>query len=178
MNKVPFTLWLTGLSASGKTTLARALAQRLAERDVTCQVLDGDLVRQQLSRDLGFSRGDRRENIRRVADLCRQFNEAGTCVIAALISPYREDREMARQTVGPDQFIEVYLSTSLADCEARDPKGLYRQARSGAIGSFTGISDPYEPPLQPQLSFDTARQTAADCLALTETFLAARPGAA
>jgi adenylylsulfate kinase len=174
MQKLACTLWLTGLSASGKTSLAQTLAETLAANGVLCQVLDGDRIRQHLSSDLGFSREDRRENIRRVANLCRELNNAGTLTIAALISPYRDDRSLARQTVGQAHFIEVYLATPLSVCEARDPKGLYRRARSGSITCFTGISDPYEAPLSPDLSFNMAIQTLNECAFLTMNFLASR----
>ena len=174
MQQLACTLWLTGLSASGKSSLAEALAESLEADDVSCRVLDGDAMRQQLSRDLGFSRKDRRETIRRVADLCQQLNDAGTLAIAALISPYRDDRHLARETVGPTRFIEVYLATPLSVCEARDPKGLYRRARSGAIASFTGVSDPYEAPRSPDLSFNTAVQPLKECVSLTMDLLAAR----
>lgn len=171
MKHPPSTLWLTGLSAAGKTTLAQTLEAALAARGIASAVLDGDVVRQQLSRDLGFSRKDRSENIRRVAGQCRQLNDAGTWAIAALISPYRDDRELARQTVGASRFIEVYLATPLAVCEARDPKGLYRRARAGDIANFTGISDAYEAPLNPDLQLDTAAQSLAQCVAATTELL-------
>jgi adenylylsulfate kinase len=171
MKKRPVTLWLTGLSAAGKTTLAHALAYALAAAGATGQILDGDVVRRELSRDLGFSREDRSENIRRVAERCRQLNEAGTWAIAALISPYRDDREMARRTVGESRFVEVYLATPLTICEARDPKGLYAQARAGTIAHFTGVSDPYEAPSHPDLSFDTSRQPVSECVAVTAAWL-------
>jgi len=174
MSKLACTLWLTGLSASGKTSLAQALAEALTADGASCQVLDGDLIRQQLSRDLGFSREDRRENIRRVANLCRQLNDEGTLAIAALISPYRDDRNLARQTIGPTRFIEVYMATPMEICEARDPKGLYRRARSGDISSFTGISAPYEAPLSPHLSFNTGIQDLNECVRLSMDILAAR----
>lgn len=164
MKNQPATLWLTGLSAAGKTTLAQALAERLAAAGTACQILDGDVVRKELSRDLGFSKADRSENIRRVADRCRQINDAGTWAIAALISPYRDDRERARRIVGEGRFFEVYLATSLAVCEARDPKGLYRRARAGDLANFTGISDPYEAPLNPDLRLDTAALSVAGCV--------------
>jgi adenylylsulfate kinase len=167
MRDYPFTLWLTGLSAAGKTTLAYALADAFAAQGVACEVLDGDVVRQKLSRDLGFSRQDRSENIRRVAGLCQQLNDTGIVTIAALICPYSADREMARRTVGNNRFIEVYLATPLPVCEARDPKGLYKRARNGEISNFTGISDPYEPPLNPDLSFDTSRQSTHECVTAT-----------
>jgi adenylylsulfate kinase len=171
MKNRPATLWLTGLSAAGKTTLAQALADALAAAGAICQILDGDVVRRELSRDLGFSREDRSENIRRVAARCRQLNEAGTWAIAALISPYRDDRAMARRTVGEARFVEVYLATPLTICEARDPKGLYARARAGTIASFTGVSDPYEVPSNPDLSFDTSRQPVNECVAATVAWL-------
>nr|WP_243750899.1 adenylyl-sulfate kinase [Paraburkholderia sp. BL10I2N1] len=141
-----------GLKRSRQNDLAHALADAFAARGVTCEVLDGDVVRQQLSRDLSFWRQDRSENIRRVAQPCRQLNDTGTVAIAALISPYRMDREMARLTVGKDQIIEVYLATPLPVCEARDPKGLYKRARTGNIVNFTDISDSDAVPLNPELS--------------------------
>jgi adenylylsulfate kinase len=165
MKQFPYTLWLTGLSAAGKSTLAQALNAALAERGIPSEVLDGDVVRQRLSADLGFSREDRSENIRRVAELCRQRNTSGMMVIAALISPYQADRDMARSIVGNEHFLEVYLRTPLAVCEARDPKGLYKRAREGSIANFTGISDPYEVPLNPELSFDTSQQQPNECVA-------------
>ena len=152
---MPYTLWLTGLSAAGKTTLANALEQALRAQDVPCEVLDGDVIRREISRDLGFSKEDRSENIRRVAARCRDINARGAIAIAALISPYAADRAFARQTVGEAHFVEIFMSTSLAVCEARDPKGLYRKARSGEIPHFTGVSDPYEVPVTPELSVDT-----------------------
>ncbi|WP_118185162.1 adenylyl-sulfate kinase [Paraburkholderia phosphatilytica] len=156
MNNLPCTVWLTGLSAAGKTTLADALAAAFAEQHVNCDVLDGDAVRQTLCRDLGFSPQDRSENVRRVAVRCRELNDTGIVAIAALVSPYRADRDIARQTVGEQRFVEVYLSTPLAVCEARDPKGLYRRARAGELANLTGIGDVYEAPLAPELTFDTS----------------------
>ncbi|CBJ35674.1 MULTISPECIES: adenylyl-sulfate kinase [Ralstonia solanacearum species complex] len=176
MKSSPSTLWLTGLSAAGKTTLAYALAQALTAAGAACRILDGDAVRQESSRDLGFSRADRSQNIRRVADRCRQLNDAGSWAIAAVISPYREDRERARRTVGESRFFEVYLATPLTVCERRDPKGLYRRARAGEIANFTGISDAYEVPQHPDLRFDTATQPVAECVAATMARLAAVSG--
>ena len=161
----PSTLWLTGLSAAGKTTLALALAESLTAKGVSCRVLDGDAVRKQLCPDLGFSRADRSENVRRVAQWCAQINNTGTWAIAALISPYREDRERARQIVGASRFFEVHVATPLSVCEARDPKGLYRKARAGTLANLTGIGDPYEPPLHPQLTLDAGTQSPAECVA-------------
>jgi adenylylsulfate kinase len=156
MKELPCTMWLTGLSAAGKTTLAFALDTTLHARHITCAVLDGDVLRQTLCRDLGFSPRDRSENVRRVAARCRELNDSGIVAIAALVSPYRADREMARQKIGVSRFLEVYLSTPLAVCEARDPKGLYKKARAGEITNLTGIGDVYEPPLAPDVTVDTS----------------------
>jgi adenylylsulfate kinase len=175
MNYPSSTLWLTGLSGAGKTTLAHAVADALATAGASCRILDGDLVRRGLCADLGFSREDRSENVRRVAECCRQLNDAGTWVIAALISPYRDDRERARRIVRPARFFEVYLATPLPVCEARDPKGLYRRARAGEIANFTGISDPYEAPLDPALRVDTETRPLADCVAATVALLSGEP---
>lgn len=164
MHTPPATLWLTGLSAAGKTTLALALADELIASGVRCEILDGDVVRRELSQDLGFSKADRSENIRRVAKRCRELNDAGIWAIAALISPYRSDRAQARTTIGAARFFEIYLSTSLAVCEARDPKGLYRRARTGEIANFTGINDPYEAPLLPDRQLDGEALTQAACV--------------
>lgn len=151
----PATIWLTGLSGSGKSTLAYELEKKLLMEGRACVVLDGDNIRHCLNKDLGFSAADRHENIRRTAEVARLMNEAGLMVITAFISPYREDRELARTIIGDSRFIEVYLSAEVAVCEARDPKGLYAKARSGQIPEFTGISSPYEAPLCPTLALDT-----------------------
>ncbi|MFC5431669.1 adenylyl-sulfate kinase [Paraburkholderia denitrificans] len=158
MKILPCTVWLTGLSAAGKTTLAHALAAGLVAKSMACDVLDGDVLRQTLCRDLGFSRQDRRENVRRVATRCRKLNDAGIIAIAALVSPYGADRDMARHLVGIDRFLEVFVSTPLSVCEERDPKGLYRKARAGEIPNLTGIGDVYEVPLRPDLAIDTSQQ--------------------
>jgi adenylyl-sulfate kinase len=149
------TIWLTGLSGSGKSTLAFELERRLLDLGHVAYVLDGDNVRHGLSRDLGFSPEHRAENIRRIAEVARLFNDAGIVLITAFISPYREDREMARRIVGAERFVETYLAADIAVCEARDPKGLYRKARAGELQGFTGISAPYEPPPSPELRLDT-----------------------
>jgi len=151
----PVTVWLTGLSGSGKSTIARTLEKRLLDAGHACFVLDGDNIRQGLSRDLGFSTQERRENIRRIAEVARLMNEAGLIVITAFISPYREGRESAKQIIGPDRFVEVYLNAPVEVCEQRDFKELYQKARSGEIESFTGISAPYEAPESPDLRVPT-----------------------
>ncbi len=149
------TLWLTGLSASGKSTLAYALERELVGMGVASYVLDGDNVRHRLNRDLGFSASDRTENIRRVAEVARLMNDAGLVVITAFISPFRVDRAMAREIIGPDCFREIHVATPLAVCESRDPKGLYKKARNGLVQEFTGISAPYEIPFNPDLTLNT-----------------------
>ncbi|NVM75045.1 adenylylsulfate kinase [Duganella sp. SG902] len=151
------TVWLTGLSGAGKSTLAYALERRLCSEGRLAYVLDGDNLRHHLNSDLGFSSGDRRENIRRSAEVARLLNDAGLIVICAFISPLRSDRELARTIIGADNFIETYVSTACAVCEERDPKGLYQKARAGLIPEFTGISAPYEVPTAPALALDTAQ---------------------
>jgi len=155
----PVTLWLTGLSGSGKSTLAYALEKRLIAAGHACVVLDGDNIRHGLNRNLGFSPEDRAENIRRVAEVAKLFNEAGLIVITSFISPYRQDRALARQIIGDERFIETLVDAPLEECERRDPKGLYRKARAGLIPDFTGISAPYEAPEQPDVRLETAEAT-------------------
>ncbi|WP_298270676.1 adenylyl-sulfate kinase [Geobacter sp.] len=165
----PLTIWFTGLSGAGKSTLAFALERKLVDLGMACYVLDGDNVRHGLNRDLGFSPKDRAENIRRIAEVSRLMNDAGLVLITAFISPFREDREMARGIIGKERFLEVYLETSLEVCEARDPKGMYRKARNGELPSFTGISSPYEPPEHPELKLDTAALAIDDCMIMLLT---------
>ncbi len=150
-------VWMTGLSGAGKTTLAHALHDRLRQRGVAAVVLDGDRLRAGLCRDLGFSAADRHEQNRRAAEVAALMADAGLVVIAALISPYAADRAAARALRPPGGFIEVHLDASLAECEARDAKGLYRRARTGALPGFTGIDAPYEPPAAPELRLPTGR---------------------
>ncbi|WP_225984571.1 adenylyl-sulfate kinase [Noviherbaspirillum aerium] len=159
LGQLPATVWLTGLSGAGKSSIAFELERRLVAAGHAAHVLDGDNVRHGLNRDLGFSPQDRNENIRRIAEVAKLFNDAGLIVITSFISPYRQDRDMARQIIGAERFIETHLCTSLAVCEQRDPKGLYRKVRSGAITEFTGISAPYEVPLEPALRIDTEQAT-------------------
>ena len=156
-------LWFTGLSASGKTTLALALEQRLFERGYLVYVLDGDNIRTGLNADLGFSPEDRAENIRRIGEVAALFADAGFIVITSFISPYRAERERARLAAG-EAFHEIYIAADLGTCERRDPKGLYRKARAGAIADFTGISAPYEPPEAAELILDTAKLSVEACL--------------
>nr|WP_238380030.1 adenylyl-sulfate kinase [Janthinobacterium sp. Marseille] len=151
-------LWLTGLSASGKSSLAMALEHALTAQGYACYVLDGDNVRAGLNRDLGFSPQDRSENIRRVGEAAALFADAGLICISAFISPYRADRELARMA-HPQGFHEIHIAADLATCEARDPKGLYRKARRGELHEFTGVSAPYEEPLHAQLRVDTADES-------------------
>lgn len=151
------TLWLTGLSGSGKSTLSAQLSERLKADSIGHFLLDGDVVRTGLCRDLGFSPEDRHENIRRVAELSRLMNQAGLHVLCALISPLREDRAMARRIIGEPAFVEVHVATPLVECERRDPKGLYAKARAGLLPGFTGISAPYEAPEHPDCRLDTSQ---------------------
>lgn len=148
-------LWMTGLSGAGKSTVARRVEQLLLERGNYTYVLDGDNLRFKLNKDLGFSPEDRKENIRRVACVAELFADAGAIVLTAFISPYQADRTLAREIAPAGRFLEVHVSTSLEACEERDPKGLYKKARAGEIKNFTGISDPYEAPENPELNLDT-----------------------
>ena len=167
----PVTVWFTGLSGSGKSTLAFSLERRLIDTGRACYVLDGDNVRHRLNRDLGFSPKDRAENIRRIAEVAQLMNDAGLIVITAFISPFREDRDMARGIIGAERFIEVFLDAGLQVCEQRDPKGLYKKARSGEIPGFTGISSPYELPEAPELTLNTGTLSVEQCLQLLEPII-------
>lgn len=152
-------VWFTGLSGSGKSTLALALERELSARGILCKVLDGDNIRSGINSNLGFSAEDRRENIRRIAEVARLFVDLGVVTIASFISPERSMREMAAEIIGREDFKEIYVSTSIAECERRDVKGLYARARRGEIKDFTGVSAPYEPPVAPALAIDTAGKT-------------------
>jgi bifunctional enzyme CysN/CysC len=156
-------LWFTGLSGAGKSTLAMAVEQYLFQKGFHVYVLDGDNVRRGLNVNLGFSPDDRAENIRRVGEVASLFADAGFICIAAFISPYRADREHAR-AAAREGFHEIYIQADLETCERRDPKGLYRKARAGAIRDFTGISAPYEEPASPDLAVDTAGNSVEDCV--------------
>ena len=157
------TIWLTGLSGSGKSTLANALEQQLAAKGRHTMLLDGDNVRFGLNRDLGFSKEDRVENIRRIAEAAKLMNDAGLIVLTSFISPFRKDRQIAREIIGA-AFIEVYVSTPLEECERRDVKGLYRAARNGEIAEFTGITSAYETPQHPEITIDTSKAAISDCV--------------
>ncbi|WFR62132.1 adenylyl-sulfate kinase [Paenibacillus amylolyticus] len=148
-------IWFTGLSGAGKSTLAFALEQYLYDQGVRCYVLDGDNVRHGLNRDLGFTAGDRQENLRRIGEVSKLMVDAGLFVLSAFISPHEQDREMVRQLFEPDDFIEIYVRCSIQECERRDPKGLYKKARNGDIPHFTGISAPYDVPTSPSYIIDT-----------------------
>jgi adenylylsulfate kinase len=147
-------IWFTGLSGSGKSTLANALESKLFELGYKTYVLDGDNVRMGLNKDLGFSDNDRKENIRRIAEVANLFSDSGTLTLTAFISPFIEDRKIARDIIG-DNFIEVWVKADLDTCEVRDPKGLYKKARLGEIKNFTGIDSPYESPENPELIIET-----------------------
>lgn len=155
-------LWFTGLSASGKSTLAHAVEEALYQMGCRTFVLDGDNVRHGLNKDLGFSLEDRDENLRRVGEAAKLFLEAGTIVLAAFISPLRKEREMLRSLMPHGDFLEIYCEAPIELCEQRDPKGLYEKARRGEIKEFTGISSPYEPPIKPELAINTAELTLED----------------
>ena len=150
-------VWFTGLSGSGKSTLALALERALYERGHLCRLLDGDNVRSGICQGLGFSEEDRRENIRRIAEVARLFKDTGLVTLCSFVSPLRDMRAMARDIVGADDFLEVYVSTPLEICEARDVKGLYAKARRGEIKDFTGVSAPFEAPLENYINIDTSK---------------------
>jgi bifunctional enzyme CysN/CysC len=158
------TVWCTGLSGSGKSTLAKALEARMFNDSRPVYRLDGDNLRFGINHDLGFSKEDRRENVRRAAEVAKLFNDAGVSVICSLISPMREDRERAREIVGSESFVEVYLSAPIDECERRDPHGLYKKARAGEISEFTGVSAPYEAPESPDLELDTSKLSVDECV--------------
>ena len=153
------TVWLTGLSGSGKSTVAVAVEAELVKRGKLAYVLDGDNVRMGLNKNLGFSPADRTENIRRIGEVSKLFTDCGVLVFTSFISPYRADREQVRALFPAGDFVEVYVAADVATCEGRDPKGLYKKARAGQIPEFTGISAPYEAPEKPELLLDTGAQT-------------------
>src|SRR3954468_19216064 len=162
LNQKGVTVWMTGLSASGKSTIACILEQLLLHKKKHAYRLDGDNIRHGLNKNLGFSAEDRAENIRRIGEVSKLFTDAGVIAIASFISPYRRDREAIRASMKPGEFIEVYVNVSLETAEKRDPKGLYKKARAGQIKGFTGIDDPYEAPERAEIVIDTERTSAED----------------
>jgi adenylylsulfate kinase len=165
------TVWLTGLSGSGKSTIAVAVEHELVRRGHAAYVLDGDNIRHGLNKNLGFSPQDRTENIRRIGEVAKLFTDAGLVVLTSFISPYRADRDSVRAIMAPGDFVEAYVSATLETCESRDVKGLYAKARAGQIPEFTGISAPYEAPEKPEIVLDTNRQDVAASVAQVLAYL-------
>ena len=163
-NHRSFILWFTGLSGSGKSTLSHKVEEKLYEMGIHTYVLDGDNIRMGLNKDLGFSEEDRKENIRRIGEVAKLFVDAGIVVLTAFISPYRRDRDFVRSIVKEGDFIEVFVKCPVEICEQRDPKGLYKKARAGIIKGFTGIDDPYEEPLNPEIIVETDKMTVEECV--------------
>jgi len=168
------TVWLTGLSGSGKSTIAVELEKTLWARGVRAYILDGDNIRHGLNKNLGFSPADRTENIRRIGEVAKLFTEAGMVAITAFISPYRADRDQVRAIMQAGDFVEVFVDCPLDVCEQRDVKGLYQKARAGQIPEFTGISAPYEAPLEPELTINTADQSVEESVRQVNAALEAR----
>jgi adenylylsulfate kinase len=168
------TLWFTGLSGSGKSTVARRVERMLMERSAHVYTLDGDNVRYGLCSDLGFSPADRTENIRRIGEVCKLFTDAALITLAAFVSPYRADRDRVRSILGPGDFVEIFVSADVAVCESRDPKGLYKKARAGELGEFTGITAPYEAPLTPEVTLRTDVESVDESAARVVAYLDAR----
>ena len=158
------TVWFTGLAGSGKSTIAIALERRLSQMGIFSRILDGDNIRTGINRGLGFSEEDRKENIRRIAEVCKLFTETGIVTLAAFVSPTNELRNMAREIISADDFAEIYVATPLEECERRDVKGLYAKARRGEIKDFTGISSPFEVPIAPTLSIDSTGRDVEECV--------------
>ena len=163
-NQNPICLWLTGLSGSGKSTLANAIEKKLNSMQKHTYILDGDNLRHGLNSDLGFNQSDRNENVRRTAEVTKLMVDAGLIVIVGLISPYEKERAWVRSIFKADQFKEIYVSTSLSECELRDPKGLYKKARDGELNNFTGISSPYEEPTNSEIVINTFNKSIDDCV--------------
>ncbi|MBT2648908.1 adenylyl-sulfate kinase [Bacillus sp. ISL-34] len=157
-------LWFTGLSGSGKSTIANAVAKELYNRNIRNYVLDGDNIRHGLNKDLGFSEGDRTENIRRIGEVSKLFVDSGQFVLTAFISPFRADRQIVRDLLEEGEFIEVYIKCPIEECEVRDPKGLYDKARKGIIKDFTGIDSPYEEPEQPEIILESDQYSIEECV--------------
>ena len=173
-NQRPCLLWFTGLSGSGKSTIANALDVALHQRGYHTFLLDGDNVRHGLNKDLGFSDEDRVENIRRIGETSKLFTDAGLIVLSAFISPFATDRRMVRNLFPSGEFIEVFMNTPIETCEERDPKGLYQKAREGKIKHFTGIDSPYDAPARPEMSLDTSTLSVDDCVQTLIEYLLSR----
>jgi adenylylsulfate kinase len=167
-------IWFTGISGSGKSTLSSKLEKKLFGQGIRTYVLDADSIRKGLNRGLGFSRQDREENIRRVGEVAKLFVDAGVVVLTAFISPFQKDRERARSLVEADEFIEIYLKCPLEICEKRDVKGLYAKARRGDLRQFTAIDDPYEEPVNPEITLETDKMSVEECLETILVFLEKR----
>lgn len=163
-HQTPMCLWMTGLSGSGKSTLSNALEQELNKQGKHTYILDGDNLRHGLNSDLGFSEVDRNENVRRAAEVAQLMVDAGLILIVGLISPFKHERNWVRSLFKDNQFKEIYISTSLQECELRDVKGLYQKARRGEVKDFTGIDSPYEPPENPEVIIDTQNKSVSDCV--------------
>lgn len=165
----PLLVWFTGLSGSGKSTIANALEIKLFEQGIHTYLLDGDNVRKGLNNNLSFSQEDRTENIRRIAEVANLMIDAGLVVLASFVSPYREDRENVKRIVGYEKFLEVFVNTPIEECERRDVKGLYEKARAGEIKNFTGVNAPYEAPMAPDVEIDTTMVSVEKAVALIMT---------
>ncbi|MGD0462715.1 MAG: adenylyl-sulfate kinase [Tepidisphaeraceae bacterium] len=168
------TIWMTGLSASGKSTIACILEQMLLHKKKHAYRLDGDNIRMGLNKNLGFSAEDRTENIRRIGEVAKLFSDAGVIAITSFISPYKKDRDAVRASMKPGEFVEVYVQVSLSEAEKRDPKGLYKKARAGQLKGFTGIDDPYEAPEKPEILIETEKTKAGDAAGQIAKYLEER----
>ncbi len=157
-------VWFTGLSGSGKSTLAMGVERELHSKGILCRILDGDNIRSGINRNLGFSAEDRMENIRRIAEVGKLFVQTGVVTLACFVSPTNDVRSLAKEIVGEEDFVEVYVSTPLEECERRDVKGLYARARRGEVRDFTGVSAPFEPPLHADISIDTSKHSLQECV--------------
>ncbi|SDW74495.1 adenylyl-sulfate kinase [Aequorivita viscosa] len=162
----PILIWFTGLSGSGKSTVANAVEQTLYNKNVHTYLLDGDNVRNGINSNLSFSPEDRTENIRRIGEIANLMLDAGLVVLASFVSPYRVDRENVKKIVGPSNFVEVFVNTPISECERRDVKGLYKKARNGEIKNFTGVNAPYEVPLNPEIEIDTTKERLDDSVTI------------
>jgi adenylylsulfate kinase len=169
-----FVIWFTGLSGSGKSTVANAVASRLYENGIRNYVLDGDNIRHGLNKDLGFSEEDRKENIRRIGEVSKLFVDGAQVVLTAFISPFKKDRQVVRDLLEEDEFVEVYVKCPIEECEKRDPKGLYVKARQGIISDFTGITSPYEEPESPELVVETNLHSVDECVDQVIAYLKSR----